>query len=43
MDDVSTLAALTPLQILLFGKPKSGKTTLSKNIAQKYNLVYVSV
>jgi adenylate kinase family enzyme len=27
----------------MIGRPKSGKTTLSRSIAKKYNLVYISV
>lgn len=32
-----------PLQLLILGRPKSGKTTLAKAIAKKYNLVYISI
>ena len=29
-------------QVLILGAPKSGRTTLGKRIAEKYNLTYVS-
>jgi len=28
---------------LIIGRPKSGKSTLAKVIAKKYNIVYISV
>lgn len=31
------------MRILVIGKPRSGKTTLAKNLAQKLDLVHVSV
>ena len=33
---------MVPLQLLVIGRPKSGKSSLSKAIAAKYNLVLVS-
>jgi adenylate kinase family enzyme len=32
-----------PLQLAIIGRPKSGKTTLAKAIAKKYNLILISV
>lgn len=32
-----------PLQLLILGRPKSGKTTLAKAVSKKYSLVYISV
>jgi len=29
--------------LLTIGRPKSGKTTLAKSLAKKYNLIYISV
>jgi adenylate kinase family enzyme len=43
MDDVLQYTKLVPLQVLIIGRPKSGKTTLAKSIAKKYNLIYISV
>ena len=34
---------MVPLQLLILGRPKSGKSTLAKAIAKKYSLVYISV
>ncbi|MFM7855558.1 MAG: AAA family ATPase [Flammeovirgaceae bacterium] len=31
------------MQLLIIGRPKSGKTTLAKAIAKKYNLVLISI
>lgn len=36
-------AKLVPLQLLILGRPKSGKSSLAKAIAAKYNLVLISV
>jgi shikimate kinase len=33
---------MVPLQLLVIGRPKSGKSSLAKAIAAKYNLVLVS-
>ena len=43
MEDILQYARLVPLQLLMLGRPKSGKTTLAKAIAKQYNLIYVSV
>jgi adenylate kinase family enzyme len=43
MDDVLQYTKLVPLQLLIIGRPKSGKTTLAKSICKKYNLIYISV
>ena len=32
-----------PLQLLILGRSKSGKTTLAKAVSKKYSLVYISV
>jgi adenylate kinase family enzyme len=34
---------MIPLQLLIIGRPKSGKTTLAKALAKKYNLVLISI
>jgi adenylate kinase family enzyme len=36
-------ARLVPLQLLVIGRPKSGKTTLARSLAKKYSLIYISV
>jgi adenylate kinase family enzyme len=43
MEDILTYAKQEPLQLLVIGRPKSGKSTLAKAIARKYNLIYISV
>lgn len=43
LDDIITFTGLVPLQLLILGRPKSGKTTLAKAVSKKYNLVYISV
>jgi SpoVK/Ycf46/Vps4 family AAA+-type ATPase len=43
LEDIIKLAKLVPLQLLVLGRPKSGKTTLAKAIAKKYSLVYISI
>ena len=43
MEDILTYAEKQPLQLLVIGRPKSGKSTLAKAIAKKYNLVYISL
>lgn len=43
LQDVLQYAKLVPLQLLTIGRPKSGKTTLAKSLAKKYNLIYISV
>jgi SpoVK/Ycf46/Vps4 family AAA+-type ATPase len=42
-EDIVQYAKLIPLQLLVIGRPKSGKTTLAKAIAKKYNLVFISI
>jgi adenylate kinase family enzyme len=34
---------MIPLQLIVIGRPKSGKTTLAKAIAKKYSLVLISI
>ena len=43
MADVVAMAQKAPLQLLVIGRPKSGKTTLAKAVAKKYSLVYISI
>lgn len=43
LEDVLQYAKLVPLQLLIIGRPKSGKTTLAKALAKKYNLIYISL
>lgn len=43
MEDIITYAKKEPLQLLIIGRPKSGKSILAKSIAKKYNIVYISV
>lgn len=43
LDDILHYARLVPLQLLVIGRPKSGKSTLAKAIAKKYNLIYISI
>lgn len=43
MADIFNFTKLVPLQLLILGRPKSGKTTLAKAIAKKYSLVYISI
>ena len=43
LEDILELAKLAPMQLLIIGRPKSGKSTLAKAIAKKYNLIYISV
>ena len=40
MQDILQYAKLVPLQLLIIGRPKSGKTTLAKAVAKQYNLIY---
>lgn len=42
-EDIIKFAKLVPLQLLILGRPKSGKSTLAKAIAKKYSLVYISI
>lgn len=42
-EDVIQFAKMVPLQLLIIGRPKSGKSTLAKAVAAKYNLVLISV
>jgi adenylate/nucleoside-diphosphate kinase len=42
-DDILEYAKQTPLQLLIIGRPKCGKTTLAKKIAAKYGIVHVSM
>lgn len=37
------LAKKDPLQVLILGRAKSGKTTLAKVIAKEYNLIHISI
>ena len=41
-EDILQFAKMVPLQLLMIGRPKSGKSTLAKAIAGKYNLVLIS-
>jgi predicted GTPase len=41
-EDIIQYAKMVPLQLLIIGRPKSGKSTLAKAIAAKYNLVLIS-
>ena len=41
--DIVNFANLPPLQILIIGRAKSGKSTLAKQIAKYYNLIYISL
>jgi len=34
---------MNPLQIIILGRPKAGKSTLAKKIAQKYRLIHISL
>jgi len=43
LSDVLQYTKIVPLQLLIIGRPKSGKTTLAKALAKKYNLIYISV
>lgn len=43
MEDILQYVKMIPLQLLIIGRPKSGKSTLAKAIAKTYNLVYISV
>lgn len=40
--EVKTICPRKNTQIILIGAPHSGRTTLGKRIAQKYNLTYIS-
>ena len=42
-DDVIEYAHQPPLQLLIVGRPKCGKTSLAKRIAAKYQIVHVSL
>ena len=41
-EDILQFAKMVPLQLLMIGRPKSGKSTLANAIAGKYNLVLIS-
>lgn len=41
--DLIDAARTQPLKILVIGKPRSGKTTLSKQLAQRLDLVNVEM
>ncbi len=43
LEDILTLAQATPLQLLIIGRAKSGKSTLAKALAKKYSLIYISI
>lgn len=34
-------AGVLPLSIVIIGKPRSGKTTLARNLAQKLDIVHI--
>lgn len=42
-DDIIEYAHQTPLQLLIIGRPKCGKTALAKRLAAKYQIMHVSV
>ena len=42
-EDIIQFAKMVPLQLLMIGRPKSGKSSLAKAIAAKYNLILISV
>lgn len=42
-DDILEYATEVPLQLLIIGRPKCGKTTLAKKMAAKYGIVHVSM
>lgn len=42
-EDILQFAKMVPLQLLIIGRPKSGKSTLAKAIAASYNLVLISI
>ena len=41
-EDIFMHAKMVPLQLLIIGRPKSGKSSLARAIAAKYNLVLIS-
>ena len=41
--DLIDAARTKALKVLVIGKPRSGKTTLSKNLASRLDLVHVNV
>lgn len=43
MEDIISYAKMAPLQLLILGRPKSGKSSLAKAVAKHYSLVYISV
>ena len=42
-EDILMHARAVPLQLLMIGRAKSGKSSLARAIAAKYNLVLISV
>jgi nicotinamide riboside kinase len=42
-EDVLEYVRMVPLQLLVIGRAKSGKSVLARAIAKKYNLVYMSI
>ena len=42
-EDILQFAKMVPLQLLMIGRPKSGKSSLAKAIAAKYNIILISV
>lgn len=42
-EDILQFARMVPLQLLIIGRPKSGKSSLAKAIAKEYNLVLISI
>jgi len=41
-EDILMYAKMVPLQLLMIGRPKSGKSSLARAIAVKYNLALIS-
>jgi SpoVK/Ycf46/Vps4 family AAA+-type ATPase len=40
--DLISLTKIDPLQILIIGRAKTGKSALAKAIAKEYNIVHIS-
>lgn len=42
-EDIISLANMDPLQVLILGRAKSGKTSLAKALSKEFKLVHISV
>lgn len=43
VDDLQEYCKLIPLQLLIVGRAKSGRSLIAQEISKRYNLVYISI